>query len=48
MSSEIDNLRNELDRFSNENNQLRRKVLESGDTNKRLVEYENKIALLSQ
>jgi len=31
-----------------ENEDLRRRLVDSGDSNRRIAEYENKIALLSQ
>lgn len=38
----------ELERLSRENDDLRRNTAMSADQQKRIVEYENKIAVLSQ
>lgn len=48
LTSEVDNIRGELNRYTNENTDLKRRTTETGEIQKRLVEYENKIALFSQ
>lgn len=48
MVMELENLRNQMMHYSQENEELKRRNMDSGELAKKLNEYENKIALLSQ
>ena len=48
MVAEIDNLRNQLNHYTQENEDLRRRTLDSTEMSRKMAEYENKVALLSQ
>ena len=48
LGSENDDLRNELSRCSQDNEELRRRLVELGDVNRKVGEYENRLTLLGQ
>lgn len=48
MGQEGEKLKLMVNQLQKENEDLRRKLLETGDLNRKISEYENRIALLSQ
>ena len=48
ITHENDDLRNQLNRLNQDNEELKRRLSDLGEVNRKVAEYENRIALMSQ